>query len=135
MRVYLNTLVVQGYGLTETCACGCTGSPQDFFSKGNVGPPTIGVDIKLVNWEEGGYKVTDEQPRGEIIIGGSHVAKEYYNMPEETQEAFFTDEGKRWFRTGDIGQACDNGCIEIIDRKKDIVKFPSGEYVLSLIHI
>ena len=57
------------------------------------------VDIRLVNWEEGGYTVTDQQgPRGEIVVGGSHVAKEYYAMPEKTEEDFFNDNGKRWFR-------------------------------------
>ena len=129
IRVCLNTTVAQGYGLTETCACGCINSPLDFYSKGNVGSPQAGIDIKLVNWEEGGYKVTGKPPRGEIIIGGNHVAKEYFNMPNKTKEAFFNDDGKRWFRTGDIGQVLENGLFEIIDRKKDLVKLSGGEYI------
>jgi long-chain acyl-CoA synthetase len=41
-----------------------------------------------------------------------------------------TDErGMRWFYTGDIGQFHEDGCVEIIDRKKDIVKLQHGEYV------
>ncbi|CAN6479750.1 unnamed protein product [Victoria cruziana] len=35
----------------------------------------------------------------------------------------------RWFSTGDIGQFHSDGCLEIIDRKKDIVKLQHGEYV------
>lgn len=35
----------------------------------------------------------------------------------------------RWFYTGDIGQFHADGCLEIIDRKKDIVKLQHGEYV------
>ena len=39
-------------------------------SLGRVGPPLQEVDIKLVNWDEGGYTVMDQQgPRGEIVIG------------------------------------------------------------------
>ena len=37
--------------------------------------------------------------------------------------------GMRWFYTGDIGQFHPDGCLEIIDRKKDIVKLQHGEYV------
>ena len=36
--------------------------------------------------------------RGEVIIGGHHVAKEYYNLPDKTEEEFFNDKDKRWFR-------------------------------------
>ena len=76
---------------------------------GRVGPPLFGVDIKLVDWEEGGYRVTDTVgPRGEIVIGGQHVAKGYYNMPEQTEQEFYDANGKRWFKTGDIGQVRDN---------------------------
>jgi long-chain acyl-CoA synthetase len=72
---------------------------------GRVGPPLYGVDIKLIDWEEGGYRVTDSVgPRGEIVVGGKHVAKGYYNMPEQTEQDFFDENGKRWFKTGDIGQ-------------------------------
>ena len=40
-----------------------------------------------------------EGARGEIVIGGAHVAKEYYNLPDKTEEEFFEDAGKRWFKT------------------------------------
>lgn len=39
------------------------------------------------------------------------------------------ERGMRWFYTGDIGQFHSDGCLEIIDRKKDIVKLQHGEYV------
>eukprot|EP00091_Calanus_sinicus_P021315 TRINITY_DN6242_c0_g1_i1.p3 TRINITY_DN6242_c0_g1~~TRINITY_DN6242_c0_g1_i1.p3 ORF type:complete len:114 (-),score=23.04 TRINITY_DN6242_c0_g1_i1:388-729(-) len=50
-------------------------------------------------------------------------------MPEKTAEEFFNDNGKRWFKTGDIGQMMEDGTIRIIDRKKDLVKLQGGEYV------
>ena len=41
----------------------------------------------------------------QVYIGGRNVAKEYYKMPEKTAEEFFDDDtGRRWFKTGDIGQ-------------------------------
>merc|ERR1712025_798729 len=107
------------------------GLPDGYdMSTGRVGAPPQDVDLRLVNWEEGGYTVTDRQgPRGEIVIGGGHVAKEYYGMPEKTNEEFFMDNGTRWFRTGDIGQMMPDGTIKIVDRKKDLVKMQGGEYV------
>ena len=51
-------------------------------------------------------------------------------MPQKTEEDFFDDEeGKRFFRTGDIGQLRKDGSLRIIDRKKDLVKLQGGEYV------
>jgi len=128
-RTLLGIVLMQGYGLTETCATGCLPDTDD-LSTGGVGAPPQDVDLKLVNWEEGGYNVTDNiGPRGEIVIGGGHVAKEYYGMPEKTNEEFFMENGKRWFRTGDIGHMMPDGTIRIVDRKKDLVKLQGGEYV------
>merc|ERR1712212_777118 len=90
-----------------------------------------GVNIRLVDWEEGNYRVRDKpKPRGEVYIGGRNVAKEYYKMPEKTAEEFFDDDtGRRWFKTGDIGQGEEDDRLKIIDRKKDLVKLQFGEYV------
>ena len=92
--------------------------------------PFTGVDLKLVSWNEGGYSVTDTVgPRGEIHIGGDNIATGYFDMPEKTAEEFYEKDGKRWFKTGDIGQAMPDGSFKIIDRKKDLVKLQMGEYV------
>jgi len=130
LRSVLGIKLLQGYGLTETTACGAIMSVEQ-NSTGNVGPPVQGVHIRLVDWEEGSYRVTDSPlPRGEIYIGGPNVAKGYYRMPEKTEEEFFTDcMGRRWFKTGDIGQLEEDGSVKIVDRKKDLVKLQFGEYV------
>jgi len=87
--------------------------------------------MKLVNWEEGNYRVTDKpHPRGEVYIGGGNIAAGYYKQPEKTAEEFFTDRsGRRWFKTGDIGEIDRFGVVKIVDRKKDLVKLQFGEYV------
>merc|ERR1719402_482457 len=100
-------------------------------STGRVGPPIPGIQIRLTNWEEGNYKVTDKpRPRGEVIVGGKNISAGYYKLPGKTDEEYFVDEeGTRWFRTGDIGQFEVDGTLRIIDRKKDLVKLQFGEYV------
>ena len=64
-----------------------------------------------------------------IIVHYSCIYPSYSGLPEKTKEEFFDDGGKRWFRTGDIGQMMNDGTIRIIDRKKDLVKLQGGEYV------
>lgn len=88
---------------------------------GRVGGPTTGCDIKLVDWEEGNYRVTDKPfPRGEIIIGGDNISPGYYKMPERTKEEFFEEGGKRWFKTGDIGEFHVDGVMKIIGKWNEI---------------
>ena len=130
VRTVLGVKFVAGYGLTETIAVAAISDPHDIRT-GHVGPPLVGVDLKLVSWPEGGYTVQDScGPRGEIVIGGNHVARGYFNMPEKTEEDFYDGpEGYRWFKTGDVGQMLPDGSLKIVDRKKDLVKLQMGEYV------
>lgn len=129
IRTCLGITLVQGYSMTETTCTGTCMEPTD-DSVGRVGPPMAGIEIKLVNWEEGNYRVTDRpNPRGEICIGGPAVAKGYFKLEEQTKESFFMENGKRWFRSGDIGVFDKSGNLQIIDRKKDLVKLQLGEYV------
>ncbi|KAL6104500.1 acsl3 [Pungitius sinensis] len=130
MNICLCCPVGQGYGLTETCGAGTISEIWD-YSTGRVGAPLVCSEITLKDWEEGGYYSTDKpNPRGEIVIGGPNVAMGYYKRESRNREDFYVDEhGQRWFCTGDIGEIHSDGCLKIIDRKKDLVKLQAGEYV------
>ncbi|XP_042979176.1 long chain acyl-CoA synthetase 9, chloroplastic [Carya illinoinensis] len=130
INICLGAAIGQGYGLTETSA-GSTFSEVDDTSVGRVGAPLPCSFIKLIDWPEGGYLTSDSpMPRGEIVVGGPNVTVGYFKNEEKTKELYKVDErGMRWFYTGDIGQFHSDGCLEIIDRKKDIVKLQHGEYV------
>lgn len=74
-----------------------------------------GIDMRLVNWEEGNYTIKDKPyPRGEIVIGGDNVSPGYYKLPEKTEEDFYVEGSKRWFKTGDIGEIHSDGVLKII---------------------
>ena len=132
----------QGYGLTETTAVTTVGVMHDNTTS-QVGPPQESACIRLRDWEEGGYLNADlDKPeigmrRGEVLVGGPTVCKGYFvnpNAPEQetatkNQTDFVTIGGTRYFCTGDIGQITSTGCLQIIDRKKDLVKLQNGEYV------
>lgn len=130
INICMGAPIGQGYGLTETFA-GAAFSEWDDPSVGRVGPPLPCSFIKLVTWEEGGYRIVDKpMPRGEVVVGGCSITAGYFNNEDKTNEVYKVDErGMRWFYTGDIGRFHPDGCLEIIDRKKDIVKLQHGEYI------
>jgi len=105
---------------------------QDFddISNGLIGSPLFGCKVKLIDWNEGGYRVTDKpNPRGEAVIGGNNVAKGYLKLDELTKEDFEDKDGIRWFKMGDIVEVNSRGFFKVIDRKKDFVKLQFGEYI------
>lgn len=121
--------MVQGYGLTETCGGGTVGEVGDHRTS-HAGPPLVSCYIRLENWTEGNYRVTDKpNPRGEVIIGGNNVTMGYYKNPTLTRSVYKGNNGVREFFTGDIGEMQPDGTLKIIDRKKDLIKIQTGEYI------
>ncbi|XP_039975370.1 long-chain-fatty-acid--CoA ligase 4 [Xiphias gladius] len=129
MNVCFCCPVGQGYGLTETCGAGTITEVAD-ISTGRVGAPLICCEVGLRDWAEGGYTGKDKpNPRGEVLIGGPNVTMGYYRNESNDQDFFEDDKGQRWFCTGDVGEIYPDGCLQIVDRKKDLVKLQAGEYV------
>lgn len=118
--------VMQGFGMTETYALGLSQLDGD-LSTGNCGAVATCSEICLLSVPDMDYTVDDKPyPRGELLIRGSNIFKEYYKNPEETQKAF-TEDG--WFKSGDIAMVDELGRFTIIDRRKNVLKLAQGEYV------
>ena len=105
-------LIIEGYGLTE-CAPTLTLNKPDAFRFDAVGKPLPSVELKLAE-------------DGEILARGPNVFRGYHKNPDATREAF-TDDG--WFKTGDVGRWTDDGFLQIVDRKKDILVTAGGKNV------
>lgn len=108
----------EGYGLTETISQ-THWNPVDAPKLGSIGIPVFDVDARIVD-----VITLEELPtgeRGEIILNGPQVFKGYWNKPEETGDAFFELDGKRFFRTGDIARMDEDGFFYIVDRKKRMI--------------
>lgn len=125
LRVTSCSIVLQGYGLTETCGLTTLGFPNEMSMLGTVGPVFVYSELRLEEVPEMGYNPLGDPPRGEICVRGKSNFAGYYKNPELTQEAF--KDG--WFHTGDIGEILPNGVVKIIDRKKNLIKLSQGEYV------
>ncbi|XP_020241008.1 long chain acyl-CoA synthetase 2 [Asparagus officinalis] len=125
LRVTSCSVVVQGYGLTESCA-GCFTSIANIFPMiGTVGIPVTMIEARLESVPEMGYDALSSVPRGEICLRGETLFSGYYKRQDLTDEVLVDG----WFHTGDIGEWLPNGSMKIIDRKKNIFKLSQGEYV------
>eukprot|EP01097_Dermamoeba_algensis_P004107 TRINITY_DN2740_c0_g2_i2.p1 TRINITY_DN2740_c0_g2~~TRINITY_DN2740_c0_g2_i2.p1 ORF type:complete len:704 (-),score=220.44 TRINITY_DN2740_c0_g2_i2:1198-3309(-) len=127
LRVCVTPFTIQGYGMTETCGGIALTLPEHVNSPLCVGPPVPSVEVKLRDVKELGYLVTDKPyPRGEVVVRGGNISAGYYQNEAKTKEDF-ADDG--WFATGDVGQWLPDGTLQLIDRKKNIVKLSHGEYI------
>jgi long-chain acyl-CoA synthetase len=114
-------IIFEGYGLSETAPV-ATSNPTNTGQRkiGTIGFPIPGTDIKILDIDTG----TKELPKGEdgeIAISGPQVMKGYWNKPEEDAKVFREIDGRRYFLTGDIGHADEDGYLLVTDRKKDMV--------------
>lgn len=125
--------MIEGWGMSETCAIGTNNPVNNKAFTGTIGLPMPGTEVAIK--DDDGQSVAIGEP-GEICIRGPQVMSGYYRQPEENEKAFTTD---GFMRTGDVGIMDERGYTKIIDRKKDMIivsgfnVFPSElENVISL---
>ncbi|GMH34445.1 hypothetical protein BSKO_02279 [Bryopsis sp. KO-2023] len=127
LRVCMESAVVQGYGLTETCAGSFISPPNDIKCAGTVGIPMASTEFRLESVPEMNYDALAERPVGEICIRGRTTFTGYHKNPEKTAEVIGED---GWIRTGDIGAIVEDGMLKIVDRKKNIFKLAKGAQIV-----
>ncbi|RYF81461.1 MAG: long-chain fatty acid--CoA ligase [Comamonadaceae bacterium] len=107
--------MIEGWGMSETCAIGTNNPVTNTAFTGTIGLPLPGIDISIK--DDDGHTVPLGQT-GELCIKGPNVMRGYYNQPAETAAAFTAD---GFMRTGDIAVLADDGYARIVDRKKDMI--------------
>jgi fatty-acyl-CoA synthase len=109
---------VEGYGLTETMAPSHI-NPPDRPKKQCLGIPIFDTAAKVVD-----PATLEELPAGEvgeIVISGPQVFQGYWGKPAATAEAFFECDGRKWFRSGDLGRMDEEGYFFLVDRLKRMI--------------
>jgi long-chain acyl-CoA synthetase len=107
----LGIQILEGYGLTETCAPVAVNTPEQ-LKFGTVGRPLPEVSMKIAE-------------DGEVLVKSRKVFAGYYKMPEETAQVL----SGGWLHTGDIGNFDSEGYLSITDRKKDLIVMSTGKNV------
>jgi len=123
-RAFPDAAIYNTFGQTEMSPVSCMLGAKDFDArKGSVGKPVINVEVRIV--DDDMHDVTPGDV-GEIVYRGPNVMKEYWNLPEATDEAF----SGGWFHSGDLCRQDEDGFIYVVDRKKDVV-ISGGENIYS----
>lgn len=109
---------VEGYGLTETMAPTHI-NPPDRPKKQCLGIPIFDTYSMIVD-----PTTLEELPDGEvgeIVAAGPQIFLGYWGKPQATAEAFFERDGRKYFRTGDLGRRDEEGYFFIVDRLKRMI--------------
>jgi fatty-acyl-CoA synthase len=130
-----NLHIVHAWGMTETCPLGTVcrvpsdlaeaSDDERYQQRAKQGFPAPFLEIRARSAD--GIVPWDGQAMGELEIAGAWVAKSYFNNADGASS--FANDG--WFRTGDIVSIHPNGCIQIQDRAKDVIK-SGGEWISSV---
>ncbi|GAA4109516.1 AMP-dependent synthetase/ligase [Nocardioides fonticola] len=106
MRIY------DVYGMTETCAAVTSGGPEQ-FRLGTVGRALPGVEVTLAE-------------DGEILARGPVTSGGYYRQEDATRDLIDAD---GWVHTGDIGVLDEDGFLQVVDRKKELIITAAGKNI------
>jgi long-chain acyl-CoA synthetase len=104
----------EGYGMTEASPV-VSVNPLDGTGRlGTIGLPVSSTDVRVVD-DQG--NVLGYGEAGELQVKGPQVMKGYFNRPEETDKTIIDG----WLCTGDMAMINEDGFMQIVDRKKDMI--------------
>jgi 3-(methylthio)propionyl---CoA ligase len=127
----------QGWGMTEMSPLGTTAalkathlgldSAAQMKVKAKQGRPVFGVEMKVV--DDAGRKLPpDGESMGELLVRGPWIISGYFDDAEASAAAI---DPEGWFRTGDVATIDADGYMQIMDRRKDVIK-SGGEWISSI---
>ena len=126
--------LTHGWGMTEMSPLGTINAPtkktlsmpteERYQLQAKQGYPLFGVEIKTVN-DQGEELPRDGETSGALKVKGPWIMHTYYKAEESA-----VDDGG-WFDTGDVATIHSDGCMQIVDRAKDVIK-TGGEWISSI---
>lgn len=109
---------IEGYGLTETIAPTHV-NPPNRPKRQCLGVPIFNTDSRIIDPDT--LKEVAQGTVGEIVSHGPQIFQGYWRNPEATEAAFMVLDGKKFFRTGDLGYVDEDGYFFLVDRLKRMI--------------
>ncbi|MFN3585890.1 MAG: long-chain-fatty-acid--CoA ligase [Moraxellaceae bacterium] len=129
-----DAFLIHAWGMTEMSPLGTVNGPtaemlalpkeQRYQRQLKQGRPIYGVDLKIVD-DEGRELPRDGKTFGRLLVRGPWITSGYYKNDDRSS---FVD---GWFDTGDVATLDEHNTMQIVDRRKDVIK-SGGEWISSI---
>ena len=131
-----DVLIDHAWGMTETMSIGSVSRPKSWMAdhdrseryakRAKQGLLSPGLEMKVVD-DDGEEIPWDGETFGELYVRGPTVVDSYYRNPEANEADYDGD----WLKTGDIVTVDEDGYLDVVDRRKDVIK-SGGEWISSI---
>lgn len=118
LQQLIGSAYIEGYGLTETIAPTHV-NPPDRPKRQCLGVPIFNTDSRVIDPET--LREVEQGAVGEIVTNGPQIFQGYWRNPAATEAAFVSLDGKKFFRTGDLGYIDEDGYFFLVDRLKRMI--------------
>ena len=129
-----DAFLTHGWGMTEMSPLGTINTQtkkamslpieERYQLQTKQGYPMFGVEIKTVD-DDGKELPRDGEASGALKVKGPWIMHTYFKAEGPAVD----DQG--WFDTGDVATIHPDGCMQIVDRAKDVIK-TGGEWISSI---
>lgn len=110
--------LIELWGMTEIAGLGATHPLYGTNKHGSIGCAMPYCELRIADTEDGAVTLPRGEEAGELMVRGPIVMMGYFGDEEKTCEALRPD---GWLHTGDIATMDEDGCVFIVDRKKDMI--------------
>jgi long-chain acyl-CoA synthetase len=109
--------LIELWGMTEIAGLGSTHPLLGQNKHGSIGVALPYTQLRIADQDDASKTVPHGEV-GELMVRGPIVMMGYYGDDERTREALEPD---GWLHTGDLATMDDEGCVFVVDRKKDMI--------------